>query len=149
MWSGSNCKKAKEGIDFPDISAIIRVFVTVQQVCAFTALTVRKLGLEGKNPIGIADLEWIFARNCEGTEQLRVFKQKWFSMGRETSWRQRRRKMKKILEMCIRDRVLCAGGAVSGRRYYGTGHKGRQNLRTGRGFLHPCTGENLAEMEPV
>ena len=70
MWSGSNCKKAKEGIDFPDISAIIRVFVTVQQVCAFTALTVRKLGLEGKNPIGIADLEWIFARNCEGTEQL-------------------------------------------------------------------------------
>ena len=45
--------------------------VTVQQVCAFTALTVRKLGLEGKNPIGIADLEWIFARNCEGTEQLR------------------------------------------------------------------------------
>ena len=41
-------KKAKEGIDFPDISAIIRVFVTVQQVCAFTALTVRKLGLEGK-----------------------------------------------------------------------------------------------------
>ena len=59
MWSGSNCKKAKEGIDFPNISAIIRVFVTVQQVCAFTALTVRKLGLEGKNPIGIADLEWI------------------------------------------------------------------------------------------
>ena len=72
MWSGSNCKKAKEGIDFPNISAIIRVFVTVQQVCAFTALTVRKLGLEGKNPIGIADLEWIFARNCEGTEQLRM-----------------------------------------------------------------------------
>ena len=71
-------QKAKEGIDFPNISAIIRVFVTVQQVCAFTALTVRKLGLEGKNPIGIADLEWIFARNCEGTEQLRVFKQNGF-----------------------------------------------------------------------
>ena len=33
-------------------------------------LTVRKLRLEGKNPIGTADLEWIFARNCEGTEQL-------------------------------------------------------------------------------
>ena len=48
MESGSNCKKVKEGIDFPNISAIIRVFVTVQQVCAFTALTVRKLGLEGK-----------------------------------------------------------------------------------------------------
>ena len=28
--------------------------------------------MEGKNPIGTADLEWIFARNCEGTEQLRV-----------------------------------------------------------------------------
>jgi len=26
--------------------------------------------MEGKNPIGTADLEWIFARNCEGTEQL-------------------------------------------------------------------------------
>ena len=28
---------------------------------------------EGKNPIGAADLEWIFACNCEGTEQLRKF----------------------------------------------------------------------------
>ena len=46
-----------------------------QQVCAFTALTVRELKLEGKNPIGTADLEWIFARNCEGTEQLH-FEQK-------------------------------------------------------------------------
>ena len=27
--------------------------------------------LEGKNPIGTADLKWIFARNREGTEQLR------------------------------------------------------------------------------
>lgn len=72
MWSGSNCKKAKEGIDFPDISAIIRVFVTVQQVCAFTVMTVRKPRIEGKNPIGTADLEWIFACNCEGTEQLGV-----------------------------------------------------------------------------
>ena len=36
-------------------------------------LTVRKLRLEGKNPIGTADLEWIFARNCEGTESLRNF----------------------------------------------------------------------------
>ena len=34
------------------------------------ALTVRKLRREGKNPIGAADLKWIFARNCEGTEQL-------------------------------------------------------------------------------
>ena len=46
--------------------------VNVQQVCALTALTVRNLRLEGKNPIGIADFEWIFARNCEVTEQLRM-----------------------------------------------------------------------------
>ncbi len=32
------------------------------------ALTVRKHRLEGKNPISEADLEWIFARNYEGTE---------------------------------------------------------------------------------
>ena len=44
------------------------VNMTVQQVCALAALTVKKLGLEGKNPIGGADLEWIFACNCEGTE---------------------------------------------------------------------------------
>ena len=48
-------------------------FITVQQVCALAALTVRKHKLEGKNPIGAADLEWIFARNCEGTEQLQKF----------------------------------------------------------------------------
>ena len=45
-----------------------RIRVTVQQVCALAALTVRKHKLEGKNPIGAADLEWIFARNYEGTE---------------------------------------------------------------------------------
>ena len=45
--------------------------VTVQQVCALAAQTVRKHRLEGKNPISEADLEWIFARNYEGTEQLR------------------------------------------------------------------------------
>ena len=45
--------------------------VTVQQVCAFTALTVIKLGKAGKNPIAAGDFAWIFARNCEGTEQLR------------------------------------------------------------------------------
>ena len=39
--------------------------VTVQQVCALAALTVIKHRLEGKNPIGEADLEWIFACNCE------------------------------------------------------------------------------------
>ena len=33
-------------------------FITVQQVCALAALTVRKHKLEGKNPIGAADLEW-------------------------------------------------------------------------------------------
>ena len=42
--------------------------MTVQQVCALAALTVKKLGLECKKPIGGADLEWIFAGNCEGTE---------------------------------------------------------------------------------
>ena len=36
--------------------------------------TVIKHRLEGKNPIGEADLKWIFARNCEGTEQLRIQK---------------------------------------------------------------------------
>ena len=30
----------------------------------------KKLGLEGKNPIGAADLEWIFVCNCEGTEPM-------------------------------------------------------------------------------
>jgi len=51
--------------------------VTVQQVCALAALTVIKYRHEGKNPIGAADLEWIFARNCEGTEQLQ---------GKENMW---------------------------------------------------------------
>jgi len=44
--------------------------VTVQQVCALAALTVRKHKLEGKKTIGAADLEWIFACNYEGTELL-------------------------------------------------------------------------------
>ena len=35
-------------------------------VCALAVLTVRKHKLEGKNPIGAADLEWIFACNHEG-----------------------------------------------------------------------------------
>ena len=30
--------------------------------------------MEGKNAIGIADLKWIFARNCWGTEPLRKVK---------------------------------------------------------------------------
>ena len=25
-----------------------------------------------KNPIAVGDFKWIFARNCEGTEQLRI-----------------------------------------------------------------------------
>ena len=45
--------------------------MTVQQVCALAALTVRKHRLECKNPIIKADLEWIFAYNYEGTESLR------------------------------------------------------------------------------
>ena len=43
-------------------------FITVQQVCALAALTVIKDRHEGKNPIGAADPEWIFASNYEGTE---------------------------------------------------------------------------------
>ena len=39
------------------------VFITIQQVCTLAALTVRKHKLDGKNPIGVADLEWIFACN--------------------------------------------------------------------------------------
>ena len=54
----------------PGISSCIydTYLVTVQEVCALAALTVRKHRLEGKNPISEADLEWIFARNYEGTE---------------------------------------------------------------------------------
>ena len=47
---------------------ISNLSLTVQWVCALAALTVRKHRLEGKNPISEADLEWIFARNYEGTE---------------------------------------------------------------------------------
>lgn len=44
------------------------VNMTVQQVCALAALTIRNHELEGKNPIGATDLEWIFACNYEDTE---------------------------------------------------------------------------------
>ncbi len=44
--------------------------VTIQQVCALAALTARKPGNASKNHIAEGDFEWIFARNCEGTEQL-------------------------------------------------------------------------------
>ena len=46
------------------------MMVTVQEVCAFTALTVRKHRRVGKNPIAAGNFSWIFARDCEGTEQL-------------------------------------------------------------------------------
>ena len=39
------------------VPSLINYLVTVQQVCALAALTVRKHNLEGKNPIGTADLE--------------------------------------------------------------------------------------------
>ena len=42
------------------------------QVCALAAQTLIKDRNEDKNPIGAADPEWIFARSCEGTEQLRL-----------------------------------------------------------------------------
>lgn len=41
------------------------IIATVQQVCTLAALTVKKYGLESKNPIGKTDPEWIFACNCE------------------------------------------------------------------------------------
>ena len=43
-----------------------------RQVCAFTARTVRTRRAVGKNPIDEVNLEWIFACNCEGTEQLQI-----------------------------------------------------------------------------
>ena len=46
--------------------------VTVQWVCALAALTVIKHRLEGKNPIGEADLEWIFARNYEALNSYNI-----------------------------------------------------------------------------
>ena len=49
----------------------IRTIVTVRQVCALAALTVRKTKLAGKNPIDEVGFKWIFARICEGTEQIR------------------------------------------------------------------------------
>lgn len=45
--------------------------MSIPQVYALTGLTVRKPMPEVKNPIGTADLKWLFARNREGTEQLR------------------------------------------------------------------------------
>ncbi|MCA5960341.1 hypothetical protein LC724_07640 [Blautia sp. RD014234] len=42
----------------------------IQQVCAFTALTVRKRFTAKQNPIAKGDFVWIFACNCEDTEQL-------------------------------------------------------------------------------
>ena len=42
--------------------------VTVQQVCAFTALTVRKDSFSRQKSICEANFTWIFARNYEGTE---------------------------------------------------------------------------------
>ena len=41
--------------------------ITVQLVCALAVLTAREHKLEGKNPIGAADPEWIFACNYKGT----------------------------------------------------------------------------------
>ena len=48
-----------------------RSMLTIQQLCVHAALTVRTHRLESKNPISEADLEWIFARNYEGTKSLR------------------------------------------------------------------------------
>lgn len=44
-------------------------FVTVQQVCEFTALNVRKSSDYRHKSICAANFAWIYARNYEGTEQ--------------------------------------------------------------------------------
>ena len=45
-----------------------RICVTVQQVCAYTALTVRKSSGSRHKSITEGDFAWICARNYEGTE---------------------------------------------------------------------------------
>ena len=42
--------------------------ITVKQVCAFTALTVRKRRFSGHKSITEGDFAWICAYNYEGTE---------------------------------------------------------------------------------
>ena len=75
-------KEIRIAVRYPYLSMLWKIaqeenakkdFVTVQQVCALAALTVRKHRQEGKNPISEADLEWIFACNYEGAEQLHDF----------------------------------------------------------------------------
>jgi len=62
-------KQTKTDNDFSP-PAVTEVSFTVHQACALTALAVRKRGNAGKNPIAEGDFQWIFACNCEGTEQL-------------------------------------------------------------------------------
>ena len=50
------------------ISSIIKIQVTVQQVCEFTALNVRKSSDYRHKSICAANFAWIYARNYEGTE---------------------------------------------------------------------------------
>ena len=46
-------------------------FITVQQVCALAALTIRKHRLEGKNPVSEADLEQILRVTMKVLNSLR------------------------------------------------------------------------------
>ena len=46
--------------------------VTVQQVCALAALTVRQHGIDRQKSMDGVNSGRTFARNCEGAEQLRM-----------------------------------------------------------------------------
>ena len=63
-----NCVRIALFLEEKERNCYKRSMVTIQQVCAHAALTVRTHRLESKNPISEADLEWIFACNYEGTE---------------------------------------------------------------------------------
>ena len=51
-----------------ELVQLLRMLVTVQQVCAYTALTVRKSSGNKHKSITESDFAWICARNYEGTE---------------------------------------------------------------------------------
>ena len=65
-------KKLLIGIDVGSTTTKITVLDAGTETLLYSDyrrhLTIRNHELEGKNPIGAADLEWIFACNYEGTE---------------------------------------------------------------------------------
>ncbi len=59
---------------FYDKLWLLRIFVTIQEPLFREGFVRSKiLSFAGKNTNDRVDLEWIFARNCEGTEQLPIF----------------------------------------------------------------------------